>query len=73
MTNELNHLKKYGYVILKSKKLSLLNKVRKEYLNIAAKIGVNGELRSLGKVDENKLNRLNMEFNKKSKNCNFGD
>jgi sporadic carbohydrate cluster 2OG-Fe(II) oxygenase len=71
MNTELNHLKKFGYVILKSKKLSLLKKVKQEYLNVATKLGINGALESLGKANESKLNRLNMEFNKKSKNCNF--
>ena len=71
MNKELNYLKNYGYVILKTKKLHLLNKVKQEYLNIAAKIGINGELKNLSKENENKINRLNLEFNKKSKNCNF--
>ena len=60
MNKELNHLKNYGYVILKTKKLHLLNKVKQEYLNIAAKIGINGELKNLSKENENKINRLNL-------------
>ena len=71
MDKELKQLKNFGFTILKTKNLSLLKKVRDEYLNIASSIGINGHLKNLEKIEEKKINRLNMEFNKNSKKCNF--
>tara|TARA_Y100000590_G_scaffold449233_1_gene587037 strand:+ start:1638 stop:2363 length:726 start_codon:yes stop_codon:yes gene_type:complete len=71
MKKELNQMNKYGYIILKTKKMFLLKKVRQEYLRIAKKNGIKNSLEGLNRAKESQLNKLHIGFNRESKNCNF--
>jgi len=42
MKEKLEQLNRYGYVILKAKKMLLLKKLKQEYLKIAKKNGLEG-------------------------------
>ena len=67
----LANLKKNGYVILKSSKIDLLKKIKKDYLRIAKKNGFDGSLNSISKISEKSLNQLHIDFNKNSQGSNF--
>lgn len=71
MRNLSKSLKENGLVILKSNDLDYLNRVKKEYFKIAKNNGFDGSLKKLSHVSEKKLNKIHIDFNKKSKNCNF--
>ena len=67
----MKQLHKIAYKIIKANNLSFLNRVKKEYLKISKTVGFNGSLKDLNKISEKNLNKLHMNFNKKSKNVNF--
>jgi sporadic carbohydrate cluster 2OG-Fe(II) oxygenase len=67
----LGNLKKNGYVILKSRKINFLKKIKKDYLRIARKNKFDGSLNSISKISEKSLNQLHIDFNKNSQESNF--
>jgi len=62
---------KNGYQIIKASNIYYLDKVKKEYLKIAKKVGFDGSLEELNNVSEKDLNKLHIDFNRESKDANF--
>ena len=67
----MNKLFQNGFKVIKANNISFLKNVKKEYLKIAKSIGFDGSLKGLNKVNEESLNKLHINFNKKTKNVNF--
>jgi hypothetical protein len=60
-----------GYEIINCDNIAALNLVKKNYYKIAKSFGINGDLKSISKLDEKKTNQIHLKFNKESKNVNL--
>ncbi len=67
----MNSINISGYKIIKANNIKFLNKVKKEYFKIANQIGFDGTPNALNEVKPTQLNKLNLNFNRNSKNVNF--